>query len=460
MQTIREPARDIPVVDDFDLCVLGGSCTGVFAAVAAARQGLKVALVEKHAFFGGVATAGLVNIWHTTKSTDRKIDTIAGLTQEVIERMTRLDAVNHKGFKQWHGSYHLNTEVLKLILDELVTEAGVRPFLHANFAAPVLADGKPVAAIIEDKSGRRAIRAAYFVDATGDGDFVARAGLPTRKAAQLQPPTMCAIWRGLGELGRKFPEYAQGENSFNLRRAIFNPDFPESIPEGNAWWNQVPGSTDETMLAGVRVFKTDCSEADELTQGELRGRRGVYSIMQLLRNQFMDGKGQPLVTIASQIGIRMSRQACCEHQVTQEELLRGHRFEDAIANGTYPVDIHHTDRAGITFRWLDGTEKTKDEDGNDITTRWLPADEEPATYYQIPYRALVPQGASNVLVAGRLTDADPAAFGAIRVMVNCNQTGEAAGTACALACRAGSSVADVDPGALRRTLADNGAIVL
>lgn len=456
MPTIHEPAREIPVMDEVDLCVLGGSCTGVFAAVAAARLGLRVAIVEKMGFFGGVATAALVNIWHSLKSTDGEQTTIAGMTRETIERVAEYDGVNFKDELRWSGSFHLNTEVLKLVLDQMVVDAGVRPFLHTRFAAPILNEGRPIAAAIEDKTGRRAIRADYFIDATGDGDFIERAGLPTRKDAHIQPPSVCAIFRNLSELSDKHPEFSsKGFPGLNLREVIFHEGFEESIRKGQAWWNQIPGSRDETLLVGTRVFGADCSDADELTKAELEGRGQLFSIMKLFRNNFMDGKGQPLVNIAAQIGIRMSRQARCLHCLNEQELLHGERFDDAIANGTYPVDIHHTDGEGITFRWLDGTERGPNGQG-----RWLPEGEKAATFYQIPYRSLVPQGATNVLVAGRLVDADPGAFGAIRVMVNCNQTGEAAGTAVALARNANQDVSEVDPKALREQLGRQGAAIL
>ena len=163
--TIREPARDVPVALDCDVCVVGGSCTGVFAAVAAARLGAKVALIELNGFFGGVATAGLVNIWHSLEDKSKKQQIIAGLTSEVIERLRSRNAVTEN-----RGHFVLNTEVLKLELDKMVVEAKIRPFLHTAFVAPAVEDGRMRAAIIEDKTGRRAIRAKQFIDASGDAD--------------------------------------------------------------------------------------------------------------------------------------------------------------------------------------------------------------------------------------------------------------------------------------------------
>lgn len=426
---VAEPARNTPVAHECDICVLGGSCTGVFAAVAAARLGARVAIVELNGFFGGVATASLVNLWHsTTDMTDRQ-QVIAGLTTEILQRLARRDAM--MSVTSMNRQVHaINTEELKIELDALVTEAKVRPFLHAMFVAPVGEGGHMTAAIIEDKTGRRAIRASMFIDATGDADAVFRMGLPTYRRENVQPPTMCCILRGLKAIRAKRPD-------FNVNQAIFDTRYPQALRKGFSWGQAVPGAGDEYMLAGTRVFGADCSDADQLTAASIEGRRQVRAVCDLLREHFMDGKGVPLLTLPAKIGVRETRHARCLHTLTETELLSGQRFPDAIANGTYPVDIHNARGAGVTFRHL-----------------------EKAPFYQIPYRSLVPQGARNVLVAGRCIDADEGAFGAVRVMVNTNQTGQAVGVAAYLALTSGRGVADVDVAALRDTLKKQGAAVV
>lgn len=438
--TIREPARDVPVVYDCDVCVVGGSCTGVFAAVAAARLGASVALIEWNGFFGGVATASLVNVWHSLQDRSGKQQIIGGLTTEVIERLQSRDAVTSRAAER---GYALNTEVLKLELDRLVVEAGIRPFLHTMFVAPIAAEGRMTAAIVEDKSGRRAIRARQFIDATGDADVVARMGLEVYRRQHIQPPTMCCILRGLGGIEK-------AHRGFNIHQVIFDEKYEQALPRGFAWSARVPadcgcpdeagvpGADDHRMLAGTRVFGADCSDADQLTQAELEGRRQVDAICQLLRAHFLGGRGVPLVLLPAKIGIRETRHVRALHQLTADELLTGKRFSDAIANGTYPVDVHNASGPGVKFRDLaEGT-----------------------MFYQIPYASLVPRGAKNVLIAGRSIDADEEAFGAVRVMVNCNQMGQAAGVAAWLALDSGTTVDAVDTGRLRAALKRQGAIVI
>jgi len=451
MKEILEPARNTPVVHEADLCVVGGSCTGVFAAVRAARLGVEVAVIENNGFFGGVATASLVNVWHSLHDVNGEKQVIGGLTAETIDRLANRDAVAQTG--SVNQAYVLNTEELKIELDLLVREAKVRPFLHTRFVAPVTEGKRLNAVIIEDKTGRRAVRARYFIDATGDGDVVHRMGLPTSKWEDLQPPTTCAILEGLSKVSEADPDFDLGEE-------VFNPAYPEALSGGFLWGSQVTGSENLRMVAGTRVNGADCSEADRLTQAEIEGRRQVRAMLDILRNHVKRGKEVFLRGLPARIGIRETRHAGCLHTLTERELLEGRRFEDAIANGTYRVDIHHSDKEGITFRYLDGREDYVIPGKPTVHSRWLEEGEEYAPFYQIPFRSLIPQNSENVLVAGRLADADRGAYGAIRVMVNCNQTGEAAGVACALALEDTLAVSDVFVELLRKTLRDGGSIVV
>ena len=169
---LLEPERRVPVVADVDVCVIGGSTTGVFAAVAAARLGATVALVERLGFFGGSATASLVCVWHSRMDAAYDREIVGGLPIELMERLARRDAVrNHERNPSLQFVFSPYEMVLEL--DRMVVEAAVRPFLHAQFAGVVAdGEGRATAALIEDKSGRRAIRARAFVDASGDGDLV------------------------------------------------------------------------------------------------------------------------------------------------------------------------------------------------------------------------------------------------------------------------------------------------
>jgi hypothetical protein len=451
-ETIREQARDIPVVHTCDVCVIGGSNTGVFAAVAAARLGATVAIVEALGYFGGTATASLINVWHTHLDAAFKKPIVGGLTVEMIDRLKRRQAVVDHGPSDHHQYMFLPAE-LTTELDEMVAESAIRAFLHARFVAPVVEDGRVIAAIIEDKSGRRAIRAKVFVDASGDADLVHRAGLSTYRHAVLQPPTTGAIFQGLGSVLRKNP-------GIHLSNIVFNPKHPKALRPGFLWSSQLPGGGDLYMISGTRVPDVDCSDADQLTYAEMEGRQQVRRILDLIRENFKGGETVALAALPALTGIRDTRHARCLHRLTEQEVLTGTRFPDAIANGSYRVDLHHPKRAGLIYRYLDGREETVSADGRREVRRWRrPVKHEP-TFYQIPYRSLVPQGTTNVLVAGRCLDADDGAFGAARVMVNTGQMGQAAGAAAWLALDSDRGVADIDAGKLRTLLARQGMIML
>ena len=444
--SLLEPAREIPVVGEFDLCVLGGSCTGVFAAIRAARLGLSVAIVEKMGSFGGVATLSLVNVWHTPLDEVFKKRIFAGLTQEVIDRMKIRNTVSEKLDNASVG-WRFNSAELQIELDELISENSVSPWLHSSFVAPIVERGQLNAIVIENKDGREAIKARFFIDATGDGDLCHRLGLKTYLAARRQPSTTCASfsqWESLGET--------------NWRLLIHEHAAEYHLPEGFAWGGSIPDS-DVFMLAGTRVYE-DCSTADGLTKAEIEGRRQVRAIQDILR-RYRPGSCLSLQTLPARIGIRETRHVRCLHQLNGGEVLHGRRFEDAIANGSYRVDIHHDDKPGITFRYLDGREVYARPGVPNQNGFWRVATASSPTYYQIPYRSLVPQGPfDNLLAAGRFIDADTVAHGAIRVMVNMNQTGEAAGVAAYLAIKNQCAARDVETETLRATLSDGGSIVL
>lgn len=448
-EILEEPSRTA-VAGEFDICVVGGGCTGVFAAVAAARLGSRVAIIENGAFFGGVATASLVNVWHSIHDLSGTRQIIAGLTTEVMEHLLSRGAMSRHG-DIGRESHVFNSAELALELDELVRGAGVRPFLHTRFVCPFLEGDRLAAVAVEDVSGRRAIRASYFVDATGNGALAARMGLPFRKHPSPQPPTTCALIQGLDEIRTRDP-------GFSLSSAVFDPGSEDSLPEGFLWLAEVPGLKDISMVAGTRVFSADCSDADQLTKAEMEGRRQVKVICDILRRDLPEGRG-PLVALPARIGVRETRHIRCHHTLTEEEVLRGRRFRDAIANGTYRVDIHLPDRAGIIFKYLDGTEEFISRSKRE-TGRWLEDGAESADFYQIPFASLVPRCGVNVIGAGRLIDADPGAFGAIRVMVNCNQTGEAAGTACHLGVEENAPIGEIDSAELRSVLREQGSIVI
>jgi hypothetical protein len=230
------------------------------------------------------------------------------------------------------------------------------------------------------------------------------------------------------------------------------------VPLGFVWGRSVPGS-DVYMLAGTRVYGVDCSNAEQLTKAEMEGRRQVRAFMDMVRKYKPESK-VALQALPSQIGIRETRHVKCQYQLKGDDVLYGKRFKDAIANGSYRVDIHHQDKPGLTFKYLDGTQSYNRPGYSPVKGRWREEMQTNPTFYQIPFRSLIPGRYGNLIAAGRMLDADLVAFSAVRVMVNMNQTGEAAGTAAYLALDSSTPIPELDAAKVRKMLAVRGSIII
>ncbi len=443
---IHEPARRLPVWATVDVCVLGGSCTGVFAAVRAARLGASVAIVDKQNAFGGVATNALVNVWHSLHDTEDRRRIIAGLTDEVVCRLEKRQAVNRRRGSPDIG-FVFNSAELKIELDELVLEHRIRPFLHTFYCAPSQdADGRLRAVVLENKNGRGAIAASIFIDATGDGDLAMHAGIPFSIDPHLQPPTTCALVRDFHAPGVDF-------------KALYNAHRQEfALVADRGWSGATPGAPEVTMVAETHVFGANTADANTLTQAEIEGRRQMRAMLDLLRAHRPDTPPPVLLALPSTIGIRETRRFQAEYTLTEADVLHGRPFADGIANGSYRVDVHHPSGGGFIFKYLDGTTLSLDANGW-TKDRWRPPTPDNPTFYQIPYRSMVHRAVPNLIMAGRMIAADRGALGAIRVMVNLNQVGEAAGVAAFLALDGSRPVADLDPAKLRQQLAAGGSLI-
>lgn len=418
---------DVKVAGEYDLVVAGGSSTGVCAAVTAARAGLKVALVEYNSFFGGMATAALVPVWHSLWSTDGKTQIVRGLTEE-IERylLDRGEALLTDDTKtNTSVGCYLNVAAMQLALDHFVREEkNITPYLKAHVvAAEKDGETRLTGVVVEDKSGRRLIRGRWFVDATGDADLAVRAGFETYVLPKhdIQAHTLCAIVSGWTDLERRYGE------KFSLN-ALLGPKGLAGLRHVFGWTAPVVGSPELRFIAVTRVADCDPSVASELTDGLMDARRQLGKLVDAVNGNFPleDGRRLALVAVASDLGIRESRHIKAKYRVTEEDVLMGRRFEDCAAKGSYRVDIHEAD--GITFKYLNGVRQRMrvDADGRISWTEdfWRLDKMTRPTWYEMPLRSLMPEKAENLICAGRMVDCERGAYGALRVMVNCNQMGE------------------------------------
>ena len=420
---------------DCDVLASGGGMAGTVAAIAAARSGARTVLFERHGFLGGAATAGAVGQfvgWETRAG--RRV--IAGLAEEIVERLQALGGSSGHGHFVMSTGHRMDrveydTEVLKVVLDEMAREAGVRVLLHSQLAQVARRGRAIAAATVLTKGGLMEIRAHQFIDSSGDLDLMARAGAPfldLEAGQSLQPATM--MFR-LGPI-----DFAAFDGmSAATKAALAGRGVAErALPRAALHCSRVPGSDDGWF--NVTRVAIDASDPFALSDGEREGRRQALAAARFIAAHVPGCRGARLVSFAPQLGIRETRRIAGLATLSADDLRRGAEFVDTIARGAYPIDVHHADDAAITFEEL----------GADHV-------------YALPWRICVPQGLDNALVAGRGLSATHEAHGAIRVMPTAMAVAQAVGTGAALLAASNAPAAALDPATLRERLREAGAIL-
>ncbi len=432
-RTIREPTYDLPVVDEADVLVIGGGSAGWAAAIAAARRGADVLLVERYGYIGGMATGGLVLVLDDWSDGQRK--TVAGIMQETVDRLVKLGAAvetpeeacyTHDdslwwqwaswGFENHYSPLNpkpltyavsFDAEQWKMLGNAMLEEAGVRVRYHSWFAR-ALRDGEQVTgAIVESKEGRQALLGRVVVDATGDGDVFATAG-----ADHIVGRYIISLAHRLGnvdvgrtlEWQRSNPERAAEVNE-TLRRLMGG--------SWDLWWlrTTIPGVV---WVNAPHMIGLDATKVADLTRAEVEGRKLIAAYLPYARQHLPGFEKAELIEVSPQLGVRQSRMLCGRYVVTKEDIASGRPFEDSVARG----------RA-----------------------------------YSTPYRALLPRDVGGLLVTGRCYSATPEAQRMSREIAPCVAMGEAAGAAAVQAVRSGRDPAEIDVEVLRRDLQEHGAIV-
>ena len=452
MRTYVEPSRVVQAIDEVDVLVVGGGPAGVSAAVSAARLGARTMLVEQQGGFGGTWTSGLVITLAGFNSWLRPYPRcVAGVAGEWIARAAALDgACDHEGF-----ALSSDPEVMKLVADELVVESGARFLLHVLATYPIIDRGRVAGCLIESVNGREAVFAKVTVDCTGNGDIVARAGTDWEKGEVLQPMTMSFRMAnarpvdGIDHLAPRRipigPEAGDLVEPALSEYASVRADVPLDIPAmrrrreagdlplfGGPWF----GGMDKNIVwVNTTRIVGDASDVADLTRAEVAGRRESHALAEYFRTAIEGFEDVRVVQTSPYVGVRETRRLKGVHTLTGDEIGAGREFDDSVAVGCWPIDIHPT--SGFV-----GSHKM-----------FVPKP------YGIPYRALLPRTTDGLVVAGRCVSVDREALGSVRVGATCAATGHAAGAAAALAAERGVEPRELDAGVLQRALRDQGAIV-
>jgi hypothetical protein len=449
---------DIPEEPPADVLVIGGGSSGIAAATAAARACARTTLVERYGFPGGTSTAGLVGPFMTAYSADGTEQAVAGIFQEMVNQMVALGGAidpaetkagsAHAGFITY-GHAHVTpfrAEALKLAAIEMLSGAGVALRFHTSFVDAMTVGNRVTGAIVLDKGGMRALPAKVVVDASADGDVAARSGaaftVGRPSDGKMMPATMffrvggiddAAVESWMTEHQRIHP----GERPFECVVQQARREGRWSIPREyiNLYREPRPG---EYRINTTRLHDIDGTNPLDLSRAEVEGRRQVAEVLRFLREKCPGCAEAQLLETAAQAGIRETRHVVGEYVLTGDDVLRGARFPDAIGRCAYPIDIH--DPAG-TRGSLEGPQETG------------------SNFYDIPYRCLMPVATEQLLIAGRCISATHEGAASARVIPACYATGQAAGTAAALAVRNGVSPRQVSVEELREQLRWAGAIV-
>jgi FAD dependent oxidoreductase len=444
-ETIIEPSRPVPVYGEFDVVVVGGGPAGIMAASAAARAGCSTLLIERYGFLGGAGTAGglstFCGLHARTYGADVRV--IRGLADELLDRLGKLDGLNapHLTIADGIAAQAFDISAYKIAADELVTGSGARILFHAMAVGAVMRAGAAAeidAVIIESKSGRQAVRGRFFIDASGDGDLAAWAGVPWEKAppidGMMYPSLMFRI-NGV-DVERAGPApWRTVERLMDEAERAGTHTFPRKKPIVRPQRNPLEWRANLTQLRTADGGAIDGTDVDQLTLGELTGRQQALDAFTFIRDRTPGFEDSYIVDIAPQIGIRETRRIIGAYQLTEDDVLGCADFDDTIGVNGWPVEAHVA--GTVEFRWQ------RDERG----------------FNQLPFRIIVPPATGNLYVAGRCASMTHGAQSAARVTGPCFVMGEAAGVAAAMALSGGVAGGDIDVPELQRRLENQGAFL-
>ena len=387
METLCEPERQIPIVEDVDVLVAGSGPAGLAAALAAAREGANTVLVERYGYLGGMITGAhvvaIIGVGDGQKPLAR------GVTLEIRERLEKLNAVKPSRC----GDYRVDAEIFKWQAVEMLHEAGVRIRLHTMACMPIV-DGQTVCGVfVESKSGRQAIRAKVTVDATADADLAFRAGCGCDNESH--EVTLGIQIEGVDRM--RVHEYQEK-----------NPDAYEAAVQ------EVTRLNGGVMLGKKRLLKDiDVADAMDLTGAEIQLREECFNALFYLKDHVPGYEDAHVVDTHPQIGVRQGRRIHGVYRLTNDDLKSSRHFEDGIA------------RLGVYF------------------PDWGPNYAIEGLHYDVPYSCLVPEDVDGLLVAGRCISCDYVACNTMRLIVPCFATGQAVGCAGALVAKERCNPRDV-----------------
>lgn len=438
MKTVHEPERNIPVLAETDVLVVGGGPAGMSAAIAAGRTGAKTMIIERHGCFGGVITQAMIGTIAWYRNSEKVVDA-GGLLAEYEKKAEEAGAIWDERMGEFimesglletpeaqamgeTGNPHsrtLDTELFKYIADQMLAEAKVTPLLHCLVTDVLKENGTISGVITESKSGRHAVLAKRVIDATGDGDVAARAGAPFREMGReeregmsvnfgcsnvdlkkflyyfITHPSSIADWDK--ESGNKENEVLKTFLIEPFRLAREAGEMPEDA-KIESYWSAFAKTGEMPTMNAVFMPEFNALDVQDLTKAEQKGREFVMLALAALRKYTPGFQDAWLRSFGSYLGVRESRKINCEYELTMADCIGEATFDDTVA---------------VCPEFLDG-----------IDLAIMPST---GRNFQIPARQLFPRDVENLLVAGRCVGGDKNSHAAMRQMVACVATGQGAG---------------------------------
>ena len=424
--------KEIPSLGHYELVVLGGGPAGVCAAIEAARDGAKVLLIEGSGMLGGMATTALVGPFMTNYDREGNRPTVGGLYREILERLaarsgailpenTDSPSIHTSFIKRYHRHVTpFDSFMLQIVLDEMVTEAGVEVLLYTRFVDCICEDGKIRSVILAALEGLHCVSADLLIDATGNADVAYAAGVPT--------------WKGEEESGVPQPGTLMFEVDGVSDEGYLAHAKRPGGPTGAVKAYRTP-TEGVYKINHLRVFDTDATNSSSMTRAHMEARRQVLDSYGVLR-ETPGFENARITQVAPVLGVRESRHIEGKYKITVEDVASGTKFEDRIAAYAFGMDVHPRNAQ------MKGNFKI-----------------ESANIYYVPYRSMLPIGCDNLLVAGKTVSCESQAAGGIRVMPCAMAIGQAAGAAAAIALRDHLALDAVPTDALQNVLREHGAIL-